>query len=423
MPGERVNAILPAMVGPGVAAAAMVARVSAVGTETVELSAARGRVLAERIVAERDSPAADVSAMDGYALCVADVRAAVATATDAELVWLDVAFEVRTGAMPGGLRGERGVARIFTGGVLPEGADTVLRREAVREEAGRIGVDRATVDGLSVGQFVRRRGENAAAGAVLVEPGCRIDAAVMATLAGQGREAVSVYRKVRVGLAISGDEVVGGGGVVDGAAVRDSNGPGLRALVESSAWCEWVGSVALPDDLASTTAALREMVGRCDVVLTTGGVSMGAYDWLPDGLLSLGAAVVYHHLAMRPGKPNLGAVTAGGVAVLGLPGNPVSALVGAVVLGGPVLRKRAGLTERGGLRVAVEGGEALSRPAQLWQYVPAAVTDTGGVRAIAHRGSGDVSAIGRSDGVFELPAGEEVLEQRLRSWWPWSLEG
>lgn len=378
MAGERLVSVLPALADPLAAVSAMTERLDPVGVEPVALGGGVGRVLAEPAVAERDSPAADVSAMDGYAVRAEAVGSAIDQAGEAVL---PVAFEVETGHEPPALP-EGVAARVFTGGVVPRGADAVVRREFVREGGDEVGFAADALADLKPGLNIRRRGENAAAGQTLLEPGVRITPAAVATLAANGRGVVSVFRKVRVGVAVSGNEVVATGRAgVDVAAVRDANGPSLRALIEATGWAECVEVVPLPDDLEATRRGLEDLAARCDALVTTGGVSMGDHDVLPDAIAALGAEVVYHHLAMRPGKPNLGAVLPGGVAVVALPGNPVSVLVGAAVLAGPVLRRRAGFAaEPSRVRLAVHAGPVLARPMKFRQYVPAALTEAGGLR-------------------------------------------
>ncbi|MEM7577511.1 MAG: molybdopterin molybdotransferase MoeA [Planctomycetota bacterium] len=419
MAGKRVDALLPAMVDPHAAVAAMLSRVLPVRIERVLLGGACGRVLAEDVVAERDSPAADVSAMDGYAVRADSVRGMIERGGDAAL---PVAFEVVTGDMPGVLP-EAAAARVFTGGVVPTGADAVVPRELVSEAEHGVTLGPEALPALGLGRHVRPRGENAKAGQTLLGSGVRVTPAAVATLAANGLSKVGVFAKVRVGIAVSGNEVRGVGDVrVESGAVRDANGPTLRALVADSGWCTVVEVVALPDDLSVTTRALGALAARCDLVLTTGGVSMGDHDVVPDAVLALGGAGVYHHLSMRPGKPNFGAVLPGGVPVIALPGNPVSALVGAVVLAGPVLRRCAGYGREPVPRwLEVDAGPVPNRPATFRQYVPATVTDAGGLRPLPHRGSGDVAAIGIAAGVFEVPPGQAAFDETRRRWHPWTL--
>ncbi len=420
MPGKRVEAVLPPMVDPVTAAAAMTARVAAVGVESVPLEQAAGRVLAEAIHADRDSPAADHSAVDGYALHAEALEAL--RGRESALPEMNVAFEVVTGTTPPPLLPGQ-VARVFTGGLVPVGSTSVIKREWVDEAGGVIRFRKNAVQDVLTGANIRRRGENARAGDLLSEPGRVINPAVVTTLASNACSSVQVFRRVRVGIAVTGNELASASTSAQSEAqVRDSNGPSLRALLSTAPWCEVVDVVNVPDRLEATDSTLKRLSEKCDAVVTTGGISMGDHDYVPDALLALGAEVIYHHLAMRPGKPNLGAVLPGELPVIALPGNPVSALVGAVVLAGDVLRKLAGIEHIDTRpRHAVAPGPVARRPAEFWHYVPAALTEPGSLRPVEHRGSGDVAAIGRSDGCFELPAHAAADEPEARRWFPWSL--
>ncbi|MEM1026788.1 MAG: molybdopterin molybdotransferase MoeA [Planctomycetota bacterium] len=407
------------MADPCDAIEAMLARVAPVGTERVGLRDARGRVLAQEIRAERDSPAANVSAMDGYAVRAGALRTLIERDGEATC---SIAFEVETGRTPGPMPGDA-IVRVFTGGVVPDGADAVVPREMVQEMPEQVTLGESALTALKPGRNVRPRGENATAGQVLLRPGRVVTPAAMATLAANGYAELEVYKKVRVALAISGNEVFSvRQSQLDMAAVRDANGPALCALIESAGWCSLTDVTTLPDDADASIQALGSLAKENDVLITTGGVSMGDHDVVPDALLALGGEVIYHHLSMRPGKPNLGALLPGSVAVLALPGNPVSALVGTTILVAPVLRRRGGFVEEPGAGWAgVEPGPVPPRPLAFRQYIPATVAAQGGLRPLPHRGSGDVAAIGLADGVFEVPPGQEAFDESQRRWYPWRL--
>ncbi|MEM1098461.1 MAG: molybdopterin molybdotransferase MoeA, partial [Planctomycetota bacterium] len=378
-----------------------------------------GRVSAEEVRAERDSPAADVSAMDGYAVRSGAVVSAIEQNGSVEL---PVAFEVITGQTPEALPPESCV-RVFTGGVVPRHADVVIPRELVRECPDFIAISNATLETIASAKNIRRQGQNAKAGQSLLPEGSPLTPAAVATLAANGYAAVEVRRRVKVGIAVSGNEVASvSRDDLHDAAVRDANGPALRALLATAPWLEVVDVVPLPDELETTRRKLAQMADRCDVIVTTGGVSMGDHDVIPDALIKLGGEVVYHHLSMRPGKPNLGVMLPEGMCVVALPGNPVSALVGAVILAGPVLRRCAGLSsDVRPARVEIESGPVPSRPASFRQFVPATLTPRGTLTPLAHQGSGDVAAIGAADGCFEVPPGQQAFDESWRYWHPWRI--
>lgn len=420
MPGKRVASILPAMATPHAAIAAMRERVAAVETEHVELSECVGRVLAESPLAQRDSPAADVSAVDGYAMDQPGIDVALALMAKDGNATIPLAFTVTTGSLPSTLPAGQ-TARVFTGGVVPAGAIAVLRRELVEESPDHIVITAAAEDELRQPRHIRRHGENLTAGQKLLDSGTLVTPAAIASLAAQGVAELCVYRPLRIGIAVTGNELQDAAEAELGSAqVRDSNGPSLTALLRPTPWCGAIELQRLHDDLDATTASLEALTERCDAVLTTGGISMGDHDYIPDALVRLGAEVVYHHLAMRPGKPNLGALLRG-TPVIALPGNPVSALVGTVVLAGPVLRERAGFTVAAPHHRVEPSRQDNDTPTiPLWHYRLAKQQGDRMVRLSSYRGSGDVSALGRSDGFFEVPP-DETDAQAPRRWYDWRL--
>jgi len=383
-----------AFASPAEAVGAMLARVRAVGLERAGLDDAAGRVLGAPMVADRDSPAVDVSAMDGYAVRAADVGAGA----------LRVAGEVRIGKEPAAL--SPGTAmRIVTGGAVPAGADAVVKREDVGERADRIEIGEGARAALQAGMHVRRRGENIRAGSEVVEAGAVIGPAIAAALATFGIVSPSVYRRVRVGLLTSGDEVRAPDQRPSPWELRDSHGSALRALLKARAWAELTEQRRVRDEPGALREAAVGLLREADMLLLTGGVSMGPRDFIPAVLQELGAAVIFHRVPQRPGKPILGAVLPDGRPVLGLPGNPLSVMVTARRFAVPVLEKLAGLRE--GTRpwlVRLEG--AGNRAIDLWWHRLARVASAGVVEAVEGMGSGDVPAAARSDGFCEVPPGE-----------------
>ncbi|MEM8737306.1 MAG: molybdopterin molybdotransferase MoeA [Planctomycetota bacterium] len=412
------------MCAPRDAVAAMIDRVEPVASESIPLDQAPGRILVQPVTADRDSPAADVSAMDGYALRLADWNPDSAP--------LPVAFEVRTGHPPPPLPPGH-AAKIFTGGVIPDHADTVIQREHVHESPQTITRRSDAPPSTNLGKHIRRRGENAHRGDHLLPASQPITAAAITTLASVGLSRVKVHRPVRVAIATTGNEL---GHVPDtpspddvsrvsdlgSARIRDSNGPSLRALLLRSAWCEVSAAVHISDDLEHSAQVIGRLAQHADLIVTTGGVSMGDHDHIPAALQKLRAQIVYHHLSMRPGKPNLGAVLPDRTPVFALPGNPVSVLVGAVVLMAPVLRRLAGFAADRPVRLTpLAPASSAAKPLPLWHYRLACFTADGLAQPLEHRGSGDVAAVGRSDGCFELPP-HQAADAQPRPWFDWRLD-
>jgi len=296
----------------------------------VALAEALGRTLAETAVADRDFPPTDRSAMDGFA-----VRAADSPAAGRSLV---VTGEVRAGQDPGALAVGAGEAvRIFTGAVIPRGADAVVMVEATAENrpAGIVTVNEHT----EPGQHIRRRGEAMRGDAAVVRAGAVVGPAEIGALAAVGRTRVRVVRAPRVAVISTGDEVVEADALPLPHQVRNSNAAMLLAqLARRSVAARYLGIAG--DEPESLHAVIDDGL-TADVLVLTGGVSVGEYDLVGAALLRAGCTVLFHTVSMRPGKPIL-AAKRGSCLVLGLPGNPVSAFTGFQVFVAPALRKLSG---------------------------------------------------------------------------------
>jgi molybdopterin molybdotransferase len=227
------------------------------------------------------------------------------------------------------------VVRIFTGAPLPTWADAVVAQERVSLAGGRVSFDAAPPPG----QHVRRRGEDLARGVEALPAGARVGAAQVPLLAALGVGSVAVARRPRVALLVVGDELCDPGGAGGGAAVVDSNGPMLAALARQAGG--EVRRARVGDDLAAVRASLREAFASADLVVTSGGVSVGDYDYVRRALEEEGVAFEFGSVAVKPGRPAAFG-RRGGVPVLGLPGNPAAAFVTFALLGMPVVRALQG---------------------------------------------------------------------------------
>ena len=383
-------------------------------TERVDLAEARGRVLAERVAADRDHPPADRSAMDGFAVRSADLEAGPAT--------LRVVAELRAGRPVGDVRVGPGEAvRIMTGAILPPGADAVVMVERSREAraAGTVAFD----DRPPPGQHVRRRGEELTAGSPVLEPGVAIRAAETAALASVGRARVRVVRRPAVAVLATGDELLPVGGPPPAEhQIRNSNAPALLAqLAELGLAGEDLGVAA--DDERELGARLARGL-EADCLLVTGGVSAGEYDRVARALEAAGVRTLFHGVAVKPGKPVL-AGRRGRCLVVGLPGNPVSTFTMFAVLVAPALRRMAGLAawRRVELRAAL-ATDLASRPGRVTFHLAELAVVGGGLRArpTATAGSGDVLALARANGfvVTSPDSHGEPAGTELRAI-PWAL--
>ena len=284
------------------------------GVAMTPLDQAVGRVLAEPALAALDLPPFPQSGLDGYAVAASDTASATAT----NPVRLKVVGEVSAGAPALGQRLERGQAlRIYTGAMLPEGASAVLAQEEAVAEA-----DGLTVAGpVSSGRAVRARGEELAAGTELLPAGIRLTPGRLGALAAAGVARVVVARSPRIRLLITGDEVRPVGAALSPGAVYDANGPLVTGWLSAFGYRD-VAVRHVTDDREDLTRALEEALGEADLVVTTGGVSVGERDLVVPVAEALGVQPVFRRVRQKPGRPLYLGRSSGGVPLLGLPGNP-----------------------------------------------------------------------------------------------------
>lgn len=310
---------------------ALLEGVSRLEGERIACADADGRVLVDDVRAAIDVPPADNSAMDGFALASADSGRQ-----------LPISQRIPAG-QPAQPLAPGTCARIFTGSEIPAGADCV----AIQENVERVG-DTAIVPVTQAGQNVRRRGLDVTMGQPLLGAGTRLGAAALGLLAGQGYTTVDVVRRPRVALLLTGDEIVEPGQPLSSGQIYNSNGPMLAALIRRFGG-ELVSQVRVADDFGTTLARLEEAAAVADVIVTTGGVSVGEEDHVKPALERLGTLSLWR-LAMRPGKP-LALGTIGSTRLVGLPGNPVSSYVGAWLYLRPLLGRLQGCSEQESLPV------------------------------------------------------------------------
>ncbi|WP_043695404.1 molybdopterin molybdotransferase MoeA [Luteibacter sp. 9133] len=279
-------------------------------THHVALELALGAVLAESAIARIALPRFTQSAVDGYALRTADGQA------ERSLVGTSAAGDPADVVVGSGQ-----AVRILTGGVLPQGADAVARQEIVQ----RTGSGIALTEAVRVGDAIRHEGEELAAGATIAEAGQRVTAGLIAALAMAGVETVEVYRRPRVAVLVTGDEVVRAGEPLGPGLVYDANGPLLRAWFVEHGYGEPVVAY-VRDDEAALEEAMSAALDSADLVVTSGGVSVGDRDFVPAVADRLGVRKVFWKVAQKPGKP-LWFGTREGRALLGMPGNPAAVLV------------------------------------------------------------------------------------------------
>lgn len=360
----------------------------------VPLGEADGRVLAADLAARLTQPPFDASAMDGYA-----VRAEDASTIGTELSVIGTAS---AGHAFEGIVGPGETVRIFTGAPLPQGADSVL----IQEDAERIAGDRIrTAFAVVEGRHVRPRGQDFAEGEIVLKRGTVLDFAHLTVAAAMNHPTLGIYRRPRVAILATGDELVVPGGVPATAQIIASNTFGVAALVRSNGG-EVLDLGIVKDNQADIAAAVaRAQLEKADVLVTLGGASVGDHDLVQSTLKGAGMELDFWRIAMRPGKP-LMVGSLDGMHVLGLPGNPVASLVTSLLFLEPLLRKLAHLSERNREVMGVTA-EPIKANDQRQDYVRASVTrDAAGnlvAKAFGKQDSSMMKIFSRSDGLIVRP--------------------
>jgi molybdopterin molybdotransferase len=366
-------------------------------TQAVPLSAAYGRVVAHDVAAPIDLPPFDNSAVDGYAVRHADLDGKA----ESRLVVVErvTAGRVAAQALPVGA-----AIRIFTGAPMPAGADTVFMQEDVRREGDAVIVPA----GLARGANRRLAGEDVRAGSVALAAGRRLAAQHVALAAGVGVTALDVFRRVRVAVFSTGDEIVEPGRPRPAAALFDANRYLLIALIER------LGGVAtdlgiLPDDPARLARAIAAAAAEHDLVVTSGGVSTGEADHVRHAVEAVGR-LVFWRVAIKPGRPvAMGVIPGarGGAAFVGLPGNPAAVYVTFARIVRPLLLRLAGAEAAPLVPLPVRSAFAYRKRAGRREYVRVKLARAadGTVEAIKHaqEGAGIITSLTETDGLVELP--------------------
>jgi molybdopterin molybdotransferase len=368
-------------------------------TETVSSFDAWGRVLAQGVVSPVDVPPLDNSAMDGYAVRTADLVQGFDTLPQGQRI---AAGQVGAALQPGHC------ARIFTGAPVPQGADAVVMQE--HTEPGTTEGSVRFTQPVDLGQNIRRRGEDIAQGQTVLAPGSRLGAAALGVAASVGAADLTVFKRPRVAVLTTGNELVMPGQPLPEGAIYNSNRYTLHGLVQAcGAVSQDMGIV--PDQLEATRAALRQAARHSDLVISSGGVSVGEEDHLRAAVMAEGS-LDFWALAIKPGKPFvfgwLQREDGSRALYMGLPGNPVASFITFLLLARPVL--------------AVLAGEAWSLPQALvltadfsWpkadkrrEFVRAALTPDGKVGLYPNQGSGVLTSAAWADGVVDLAPGHTV---------------
>lgn len=380
------------MIGWEEAQARILALGKPVSTETLPLNDAANRWSASDIVARRTQPARDLSSMDGYAIRFADMPGP----------WR-VIGDSAAGAPFTGTIGKGEAARIFTGAALPAGADTIVIQEDVTRDADSLTL---TGDGPpDRGAYIRRSGSDFTNGDQLVATGDRLSPATLALAAMGGHGSLAVHRRIRVALVSTGNELVAPGSAIDPDRLPNSNAPMLAAMLADLP--VEIVDLGIAGDARESHASAFARATDCDILVTSGGASVGDHDLVRPVLLDMGAALDFWKVAMRPGKPLL-AGTLGSTIVLGLPGNPVSAFATATLFVLPLVRHLSGARTSLPHRI----------PARIDAPMPAVGARTDFIRArwkggmlspLPSSDSGVLTSLAQADAFIIRPAGAEAI--------------
>ena len=364
--------------------------------EKIALATAHRRVLAERILSPLDLPSFDNSAMDGYAVRAADLHGAGADSPRAlELRGRVAAGEIFTGEVAPGA-----CVRLFTGSPLPRSADAVVMQEDTRPDAARPGTI-FFLDSVKPWENVRFRGEDVKCGAVIAEPGDVLTAGRINLLAAAGLKEVSVGTRPVAGLLASGSELLEAGQPSAPGKIYESNRLGLAALAAQTGAVPRIFPL-VQDTPADTQAALQTAFQECDVVVTSGGVSVGEMDFIKSAFAKIGGELQFWKVAIRPGRPFVfGRI--GKKFLFGLPGNPVSAFVTFLLLVRPALARWQGARDASLPAHPGTLAEPLSNPGDRRHFTRVIVDAAGNVRAAGAQASHLLGSLAAANGLVDVP--------------------
>lgn len=365
--------------------------------EVVNTFDADGRVLAQDIVSELQVPPQDNSSMDGYAVRCADLLQAATV--------LPVTQRIAAGSA-GLALGPMSAARIFTGAPIPPGADAVVMQEDCEALPG----ERVRINAsVSPGQWIRRAGEDIASGAVILAQGERLSPAALGLAASIGMSTLAVLRRPRVALFSTGDELVMPGEIAPAqmkpGSIYNSNRFFLRALLQRLG-CEVSDLGIVPDRLDATVQALQQAARGHDLILTSGGVSVGEEDHIKPAVQSLGSLDLWH-LAIKPGKPfAYGRVQ--DAHFIGLPGNPVSSFVTFLLLVRPFLLRLQGARQVAAHSITVPAHFTLPKADKRREFLRARRNAQGGLDLFGNQSSGVLTSAVWADGLVDNPPGQAI---------------
>jgi molybdopterin molybdotransferase len=374
------------------------------GVEEVPTLEATGRVLARAQVSTMDVPPMDNSAMDGYAVRVADVKA-----PDARL---KVAQRIQAGSVGRAL--EPGTAaRIFTGAPIPPGADAIVMQEFCAADGEFVVVKKVPEPEA----WIRRRASDIARGAQILAPGIRLRPQDTGLAASVGIKSLPLHRRVRLGLFFTGDELVMPGDPLPPGRIYNSNRFTLNGLAQVYG-CKVRDYGIVPDTLEATRAVLKRAAGECDVIVTSGGVSVGDADFVKPAVEAEGSLLMWK-IAMKPGRP-LAFGKVGDAAFIGLPGNPVSSFVTFLIFVRPFLLKTQGVAQVTPRAIEARADFGWPEPDARREFLRVKWNANGGVEIYPTQDSAVLTSTAWADGLVDNPPNHAIRKGDLVRYLPFS---
>ena len=373
-------------------------------TEEVLTLDALGRVLATSVISPMAVPPHDNSAMDGYAVRTAELH-------PLEVTRLQVSQRIAAGSV-GTPLAKQTVARIFTGAPIPEGADAVVMQEDTRQTDDIVAISRAAAKG----ENIRRAGEDIAVGASILQAGTRLGPQHIGLAASVGMARLPVYRKLRIATFFTGDELVMPGEALAPGQIYNSNRFTLNSLLRSLGFIP-IDLGTVPDSLEATVAVLKQAAQEADVIITSGGVSVGEEDYVKAAVEQLGSIDLWR-IAMKPGKP-LAFGKIENAAFIGLPGNPVSVFVTFCIFARPFLLRSQGVMNVVPKSFWVEANFDWPQPDRRREFLRArlepGIDSVSRATLFQHQGSGVLTSTVWGDGLINCPAGTPIKRgERVR---------